>query len=147
MAPSPPGIGAAACFKGEVTPSKRAIGKDGVYTLLSTMRCTFRRRSTSWRGSSSAAAICSAPSPCRCMRKAWERLLRLSPGLGSPGGWATGGCFCRSWRSEERRGGKEGRSRGAPHYLKKKNQQSTGCEGWARHSVRRGGARQRRVAG
>ena len=61
------------------------------YTLLSMMRCTFSRRSTSWRGRSRAAAICVAPSPWRCMRRAWERLLRLRPGLGSPAGGATGG--------------------------------------------------------
>ena len=36
-------------------------------------------------------------SPRRCMRNAWERLFRLSPGLGSPGSGATSGCFCRSW--------------------------------------------------
>src|SRR5450756_322396 len=68
-----------------------SVPSDGGYTLLSTLRCTFKRRSTSWRGSSKAEAICSAPSPRRCMRSAWERLLRFSPGLGSPGGGATGG--------------------------------------------------------
>src|ERR1035437_1942783 len=67
-----------------------SVPSDGGYTLLSTLRCAFKRRSTSWRGSSKAEAICSAPSPRRCMRSAWERLPRFSPGLGSPGGGATG---------------------------------------------------------
>ena len=74
-----------------VRPRGAVLRERDRYTLLSMMRWTFRRRSTSWRGSSKAEAICAAPSPWRCMRRAWERLLRLRPGLGSPAGGATGG--------------------------------------------------------
>src|SRR5207253_8160931 len=63
--------------------AQRAICAADQATLPITIRCTLISSSTSCRGISSAAAIRSGASPARCMRNAWERLLRFNPGLGS----------------------------------------------------------------